>query len=429
MTNPSPPEPPRQPVPLEPLTSELNLRPSSGLPWAIILLVLGGGAWLFVSGRLPLGPIPDGAAKIPEMQETANTNAAFSQAEERRVVQGNWETLQVRVLSAKKQLDSLAQVLGELAQRRQELEQSEEGRRLAANEELVNQFAALTTAARPDPDQLRLWQNELDRLVNSCTEAIQNETLLLDPAEKTQESATVVAKAVSDALTTVRNDLAAVNAIARGATGNQPAPMTLAEAVATRDQRYQAQRAAEFAKKQAKIQQETDAQNLALDLKEEQRRLDDELAQKQIENERKAMEAQAKTAREQAVLRDAKEKIAAERAYQEKLKKFDKALPEIKSLLSPMISQGSMQIGGAGWTPGEKGPVSLAALQKNRILDLGDNGVYYVSGLFCGPSCRNDRPRGGFPESFTSNETKIRRAQELLVEFGDVMVEKGLLRP
>lgn len=77
MTSPSPPEPrPRQPEPLEPLTSELNLRPSSGLPWLIVLIVLGGGAWLFVSGRLPVGLKPDGAPHIEAMQEVATKRRA-----------------------------------------------------------------------------------------------------------------------------------------------------------------------------------------------------------------------------------------------------------------------------------------------------------------------------------------------------------------
>ncbi|MDZ4686584.1 MAG: hypothetical protein SH850_16055 [Planctomycetaceae bacterium] len=294
---------------------------------------------------------------------------------------------------------------------------------------MVNQFAALTGRSRPDNDQIDLWRSTLNGLAKTCDEAIQDEHLLVDPSEKTQERAQAIQAAVAEALTTARDDLAFLNAVARRAAANQPGALTLAEAVATRDERRQSQRAAELAEERAEIQREADAQKKAMDLTAERKRRDEELEQQRIADELKAIEARTKTEREQKLLRETQEKLAAERAYQEKLKKFDKALPEIKSLLSPMISQGSMQIGGAGWTPGEKGPVSLAALQKNRILDLGENGVYYVSGLFCGPSCRNDRPRGGFPETFTTNEAKIRRAQELLVEFGDILVEKGLLRP
>lgn len=52
-----------------------------------------------------------------------------------------------------------------------------------------------------------------------------------------------------------------------------------------------------------------------------------------------------------------------------------------------------------------------------------------MGSIFGGPLNRNDRPRGGFPESMTTNETTIRRAQELLVEFGDILWKKDCSNP
>lgn len=41
----------------------------------------------------------------------------------------------------------------------------------------------------------------------------------------------------------------------------------------------------------------------------------------------------------------------------------------------------------------------------------------------------SDRPFGTFPQRVEDDHGEFKRAQELLIEFGDLMVEKGLLSP
>jgi len=429
MTNPPLPDS-QSPTPLEPLTTQVSFKPSFGIAWLLGVVVLLSAGALFVTGKFKLlegSPSPE--EQIDDLKKGAEKDAAFSAAAESRIVQISWRKLQRQVEAAMKDHTDLSDTLNERTKRLWELEHSEEGRRIAAEETLLEQFAAVVNRPHPNSSQIAGWRQDADEITEVCKTALSSPSLLAEPSEKAIQHVEAMQQAIAQALLESRNDLTAITALAQSSAQNTPASVNLGEAMASREENRQRQRLAELTRDREMIRTQAEDQKKAEDLTAERKLNDEKLEQQRVANEMKITQERAKTKREQELLKETQDKLAAERAYQEKLKNFEKALPEIRSLLSPMISHGRMQIGGAGWIAGEEGPVSLDALKRSHILDLGEKGVYYVSGLFCGPSCRNDRPLGGFPESFTYQEAKIRRAQELLVEFGDILVEKEMLRP
>jgi|GEM_PF-6246103 len=429
MTN-SPSPDSQSPTPLEPLTTQVRFKPSFGIAWLLGVVVLLSAGALFVTGKFKFsaGP-PSPEEQIDNLKKGAEKDAAFSAAAESRIVQISWRKLQRQIEAAMKDHTDLIDTLNERDKRLQELESSEEGHRIAAEETLLEQFAAVVNRPHPDSRQITGWRQDADEITEVCEAALNSPSLLAEPSQRAVEQAETMQQAIAQALLETRNDLTAIAALVRSSARNTPAAVNLEEAMASREEERQGRRLAELTRDREMIRTQAEDQKKAEDLTAERKLSDEKLEQQRVANEMKITEERAKTKREQELLKEAQDKLAAERAYQEKLKNFEKALPEIRSLLSPMISRGRMQIGEGGWVAGEEGPVSLDALKRSHILDLGEKGVYYVSGAFCGPSCRNDRPRGGFPESFTYQEAKIRRAQELLVEFGDILVEKKMLRP
>ena len=111
--------------------------------------------------------------------------------------------------------------------------------------------------------------------------------------------------------------------------------------------------------------------------------------------------------------------------------KFEAALPEINKFLVPFITPGHKQLDGSRWIYSDEAkPLSLAGLRATHGLDNNQEGyqrLYFVAG-----SIQNDRPDGPFrvynggalPDA---DVPLIRKAQILLEDFGDIMVEKGML--
>ena len=118
---------------------------------------------------------------------------------------------------------------------------------------------------------------------------------------------------------------------------------------------------------------------------------------------------------------------------------FAKDQAEISSLLAPFLAIGEQQP-----KPGSPGhpdqwlepceplaPMSLSRLQSSGALDATDQGLqrlYYLGG-----SPKNLRIRVCFPEYSTNGlsngivQSRVRRAQELLIKYGSLMVERRVL--
>ena len=117
---------------------------------------------------------------------------------------------------------------------------------------------------------------------------------------------------------------------------------------------------------------------------------------------------------------------------------FQEELPAIRRLLSPFILPGYVQpVTSFEFRQSKaKGPLSLSALKESGALDPDDEGLLAL--LRIGGSRQegraNDRPLGSFPQFHSKldiTKSRVRasvtRAQTLLREFGEFMVEDGLL--
>ena len=152
--------------------------------------------------------------------------------------------------------------------------------------------------------------------------------------------------------------------------------------------------------------------------------------QAKSEDALKIAEAEARSEQAKQIVQSARQMLVVEQARLKRLTQFERAMPEIRSLLSPMVSNGTMQLAKSGWVAGESGPLSYSALQATPAFRrISEDSWRNLGAMFCGPSCPNDRPRGSFPSSMTNHEAQLRRAVELFAEYGDLMVERKLLRP
>lgn len=103
-----------------------------------------------------------------------------------------------------------------------------------------------------------------------------------------------------------------------------------------------------FRKREQPIRDDAQKRQLENERLTEQAVQNAEIERQEAQQRLRAADARASAAKEKQLVREAEEKIAAERAHAAKLRKFEQALPEIQSLLSPMISRGRMQLGSNG---------------------------------------------------------------------------------
>jgi hypothetical protein len=145
------------------------------------------------------------------------------------------------------------------------------------------------------------------------------------------------------------------------------------------------------------------------------------------------IEAQTKALVDEAAARIARQAAEARKAKLER--EFETDRPEIERLLRGLITEGRTQPGHYG--PFEvtttRGAVSFAALGKIGGLEptiASQQRLYFCMGIR-----GNDRDRGAFPpylgghEDWQQKSATVQRAQELLIKYGPLMVEKKLLAP
>lgn len=215
------------------------------------------------------------------------------------------------------------------------------------------------------------------------------------------------------------------------ATARKEAQQSQALAMLTQErdrQRQQLEKAArdqELAAERAK--QETKA---AAD----QKVRDAELAREKAEQELRVLEAKANSERAARDLKQAEDQRQREKLRRDRVAKFEAALPGMKAMLSPFISNGKMQyISGKGWREGDPGPLSLAALQSTGGLKDEPGSHSRLMNLCTASSSGNDRPIGSFPtwrpEAGYEIQREVQRVQAFLRDYGDLLVERGMLLP
>lgn len=413
--------------PQTPLSSQLGSKPSYLVLWLAGFGIIAAGVWYVTKERTGAPGTP--AEQIAALKKNAAENAAFAEQAEQTGFKTTWKLLRSRLELTLADETAANEGRVELARRLKELESSDAGRRIAASEALVQQFQTLQAQARRQSVD-SLSDQGVENLVKQCDQALNQQKIVIEADQKLFDQARRLQDAAAQDRQQVEQSLLALSVMVKSAEELAPAAATLNTAVERQKQEQAKQQLDKLTAERAALEKEAAEKKRAQEIAAAKKLKDEELERERIAEESRLAEARAKTKREQEALRAAEEKRVAEQARAEKLKKFEKELPEIKSLLSPMISKGKMQLTKDGWFPGPEGPLSLAALKGHRVLELTPQGTSMTGTLFCGTRPgRNDRDQGSFPVVYSYHEKHIRRAQDLLVEYSDILVEKGMLRP
>lgn len=380
-------------------------------------------------------------AKSNELKQVAKQNVEFAHEADQARHRVSWDAAHTKLVAAQKHHALLATDLPKLLRELDQLATSAAGKRLAARSEGVEQYIALRSRTRLSSEELASQLRAIQTLLPVCEKALKQKQIVLPCDADFQSQVADIHTLLSQAAEEVATDLRSLQSLAATAQAGTPADQTLA-AVA---EKHKAVRDAEtLARQTAESQrQQQAADQLALDrrLASEKTQQDSKLAadqqvldakRKQDEAEQASRVADAKAKADEAERQVVDAEIARKKAAdrQRRVAKFEAALPGQLSILSPFISKGKVHfVTGKGWEPGEPGPLSLEAIRQTGALK-GDPASYYIiAGLARGPGCYNDRPQGSFPEKNFGSPLPVQEAQAFMREYGDLMVERGLLLP
>ena len=310
------------------------------------------------------------------------------------------------------------------------LSSNDAGRRIATRPELVQQYAALSGVKMATFDDLDRWQRQFDTLFSRIKLAHEDQSIRVVVTPDDIAAFESLAAEVNSAHDQLRQQMRALQLILAKADGLDPGQQKLADAIAAvqqeRDEQFR-QKLTETTQAEIRKVDEEFAAKIA-DEQREQRRLlkEQELAAEQLETQERAAEL--------AAIEKRNEELRARLALEKLKAEYQADLSEIESLLAPFLDSAITQPTKSN--PIAKGgpmkPTSLNALKGSGALDDSSDGLNLL--YQAGGHPANMRKKGGFP-SFVSLQTlgqgserdKVRRAQQLLVKYGELMVEDGLL--
>ncbi len=352
-------------------------------------------------------PPPDDSDSAPSVGSFSKQQLALQEAKLLRIRnQGERIRGQSEALSAAQNL---------LTMSLKPLGSDEAGRRIASSPELIDQYAALRQTALPAAQLTEELQGELAILLKPLDEI---ETTQIEP-DYTAALAEISGR-IDAQLIAVKRDQRMLDALLSVASNRAAQAITLQAALKERSNELAEASLTDIAdaveaSRQVGIDRVTresaEGQRKIAEAQREVQRLKEQQRLQVLEDERRAREA-------------AIAKAALEREFQ-------RDLPQIRSLLRPLITEGLTQPGRNSFEPADqKGPVSLAKLRGTGALGptaKARGGLYYIV------STNNDRDLGSFPryrggaQDVQAQQRTMMRVQELVNKYGELMVEKGLL--
>jgi hypothetical protein len=316
------------------------------------------------------------------------------------------------------------------------LENDELGRRVASDPELVEQYLALQSEYKPDPLFADLKQSEIDNLRIPLEKAAASPIKANRPGAGLEHRILTTQEGIEKALLRIRSRNAQFDAIiSRAPSRVLDSTPLLPDAVKNLENALSDAQNERIAEEVRKIREEFDAklttEKAATERIKRQKELD------QQEYERRLAELEQKTSQGQLnenlqAVTDKKKEEAARRALE---RAYQHDLPEIKSLLKPFITDGRTQPDKTRFElSADVGPVSLGKLQGAQVLHRTPDAQRLLWSMTTA-NRTNDRDLGAFPAYFggeqdwRNKQPAVARAQELLIKYGELMVEKEMLAP
>lgn len=446
MTNPTSSEPTNQLQP-ENYTTRLQVRPAAWPAVLVLLVVVGIGVagYMFLTGQIALRPHPDSPeGKILAQKETAQRNVEFAHRADSALNTVTWDTAQQKLLDAQNFHRALLEAQSKLNADLKRLGEGTEGKRIATRDTWVDQFITVRDHERLSDEDVAAQLRTIQTLLPVCQQALK-EKIVLPCDDRFLAQADSTHRALSKAAQEVEDDLKSLQVLIASAQAAQPADKTLAAAASARIESQRLQSLATLTQERDRQRQELEKaareRELATErtlqetkLAAEQKVREADLAREKAEQDRRVLEAKAQSERAQHDLKQAEDQRQREKARRERVAKFEAALPGLKPLLSPFISSGKMQlIPGKGWREAEPGPMSLAVLQSTGAIKDEPGTHLVLMNLSPAPGSLNDRPMGSFPiwrvGAELETEREVRRVQTFIREYGDLLVERGMLLP
>ncbi|WP_425399931.1 hypothetical protein [Aeoliella sp.] len=331
--------------------------------------------------------------------------------------------IESEISALKKELDEWQDLVAPLSS-------NDAGRRIATRPELLQQYAALSDVKMATFDDLDRWQRQFDTLFSRIKLAHGDQSIRVVVTPDDITAFQSLDAQVNSAFDQLRQQVRALQLIMAKADGLDPGQQTLADTIAAvqreRDEQFR-QKLSETTRAEIRKVDEEFAAKIAAEQREQRRLLkEQELAAEQLETQERAAEL--------AAIEKRNEELRARLALEKLKAEYQADLSEIESLLAPFLDSAITQPTKSN--PIAKGgpmkPTSLNALKGSGALDDSSDGLNLL--YQAGGHPANMRKKGGFP-SFVSLQTlgqgserdKVRRAQQLLVKYGELMVEDGLL--
>lgn len=310
---------------------------------------------------------------------------------------------------------------------------SDKGKPIAATSETLKQFHALYQQKRPDPKLPAQLRARLQPLSETAQTAAESKNPLFSFNEGFIHELAAIEDETRRALDLYLDHSTQLQAVLTAAPPTFPDNTpSLSAAVERLDKQYAADQAELIARRvekarlennqklaQLREQQEHDQGAASLD----QHRREGQIKLDQLKGQTKKMEDDEKLRLERAALEEAQrrrqEELARNRQALEQ--KFTEQLPQIKRALAPFFRLGYYQP--TSFLPNKtakKGPMSLKAIAASGGLNQTAQGIDKLYRCVF-----NDPERAGWVDS--RNTDAIVTAQRLLIEFGDLLVEKGML--
>ena len=312
---------------------------------------------------------------------------------------------------------------------------SEEGKKIAANPARAEQFAGVIEKDRVSKKRVKELRVRLDTLTAPIEQAILDVNTTYYPSDTIAADIKEIGKEAKTKLADFREIRVVIDTLQSDSASTPPGEKTLEKALADMEAE-RARRRAELVAKAKQDEQDSESKRLAVAAAKAEQDLGNarlELLKAKTDAAKFGIDAQVDDTKRKIDEAKAAEQKRIEKARREA--KFDAEYPKLKGYLLPISSPGFKQFGGDGGPRlvmgTTKGPMSLAALTGalRKSTESTGNFARAISNW-------SDRPQGSFPHYSTGGAGQTPenfeiwyRIQDFIAEFGDIMVERGLLAP
>lgn len=412
------------------------------LPFIALACAVVFGLFVYFSSRAKQGELEgqlseQTASNTQLQQQLANLESVMSELQTAKVYEQQEKSIAaVNALAIVERGEVLRQEITllrsnqeRLTERIQELEQSDDGRRIASDATLVQQVAAALDVQLPPSDLANRLLPRVDQLLVAPNQALEKQIADYLPSDSLLTVFDSIEAETASANATVSRVLNDLDALVRQAS-NLPLSQesTLQDQLMNVREGLEGERRALVAETIDRAKRDT-AQKLADQEAENERKIAEATrAAAELVGEETAARilAQAAAEKQRMEVEKQEREVAAARAKLDADFKRDE--PQIKNLLVALVSSGGTYLGNKAT---QNGPVSISVLQSRGILTEGRKGIENLCFL---ASNNNDRPRGPLPfyDGNYSWWDKVDKeipgkAQALLIRYADLMLEKGLL--